>query len=121
MSNRTITIIKDYIDLNVELKSRKRKHVCVRYYLMTYLKRKTKLSLAGIGAMFGGKDHATVLYGVREYDIIKNYEDVLSYTAEVKDLFPIDAYTLGEDAGIDSLVIPQTLQSLQEFYNKLNK
>jgi hypothetical protein len=121
MSNRTITMLRDYIDLNVDLKSRKRKHVCVRYYLMTYLKRKTHLSLADIGEMIGGKDHATVIHGVRAYENTNNYEDVISYTAEVKELFPIDDCILGEDAGIDSLVIPQTLRSLQEFYNKLNK
>jgi hypothetical protein len=121
MSNRTITMLRDYIDLNVDLKSRKRKHVCVRYYLMTYLKRKTHLSLSDIGEMIGGKDHATVIHGVRAYENTNNYEDVISYTAEVKELFPIDDHILGEDAGIDSLVIPQTLRSLQEFYNKLNK
>ena len=121
MSSRTITMLRDYIDLNVELESRKRKHVCVRFHLMTYLKNKTHLSLSKIGEMIGGKDHATVLYGVRQYDNIKDYEDVLSYTEDVRELFPIDNYILEKDAGIDSLVIPQTLQSLQEFYNKLNK
>ena len=119
MKNREIQKVEDYIFLNVELKSRKREYVCMRFYLMTYLKRKTRLSLSAIGSMVGGKDHASVLHGLKAYENIKNYEDVQGYTEELRELFPIDNELLGEDLGVQNIGIVKSLQSLENYYNKL--
>ena len=120
MKNRAIQKVEDYIFLNVELKSRKREYVCMRFYLMTYLKRKTRLSLSAIGSMVGDKDHATVMHGLKAYENIKNYEDVIGYTEELRELFPIDNEIIGKDLGIESLGIVKSLQSLENYYIKSN-
>lgn len=53
----------------LDIKSQRRdKHlVIVRQYLMWRLKKETTLSLPQIGRQIGGRDHTTVLYGVRKY------------------------------------------------------
>lgn len=54
------------------MKSRKREYVVPRQVCHYYAKKKTKMSLTGIGREIGGKDHATVLNSRR---IVNNLID----------------------------------------------
>lgn len=57
-------------DMNwIDMKSQRRdRHVViVRQYLMWRLKNETTLSLPQIGRQIGGRDHTTVLYGIKKY------------------------------------------------------
>lgn len=61
-------IICDYFDLSVEQlksKTRKREIVQARQIAMYFSKQMTKSSLAKIGSLCGGKDHATVLHACK--------------------------------------------------------
>jgi hypothetical protein len=117
MKHREIQRVEDYIFSNVELKSRKREYLYIRYYLMAYLKNKTNFSLSAIGSMIGGKDHATVLHALKTYEDIKNYKDVVSYTEDVRELFPMDSEIINEDLGIQNIGLVKGLQSLENYFS----
>ena len=56
---------------NLDTKSRKRELVYQRFYIYKYLKEENSHnSLAWIGQEFG-RDHATVIHGLREYEKYK--------------------------------------------------
>jgi len=62
---RIINLVAQYFNLNekaIKAKTRKREVVTARHFAMYYLKSLTNMSLTSIGQLFGGKDHATVLY-----------------------------------------------------------
>jgi len=72
---------------NISYKSRKSEHLFRRYYLMTFLRSKTDMTLKEIGSIFG-KDHATVSNAIREVSNLQGwngYEDVVK---DVKISFP---------------------------------
>lgn len=53
--------------------------VAARHYLMWRLRRETTWSLPEIGRFLGGRDHTTVLHGVRKWDQrLKEAENALS-------------------------------------------
>lgn len=53
--------------------------VAARHYLMWRLRRETTWSLPEIGRFLGGRDHTTVLHGVRKWDQrLKEKENALS-------------------------------------------
>jgi len=55
--------------VDVKGQSRKREFVVARQIAMTHIRRSNpKMSLKGIGKMFGGRDHSTVLYSQNQYD-----------------------------------------------------
>jgi len=61
-------VVCDYFNLSPDLlqsKTRKREIVQARQIAMYFSKTLTKSSLASIGAMIGGKDHATVLHACK--------------------------------------------------------
>ena len=61
-------VVCDYFNLSPDLlqsKTRKREIVQARQIAMYFSKSLTKSSLASIGAMIGGKDHATVLHACK--------------------------------------------------------
>ncbi len=61
-------IVCDYFSLTIDMlksKTRKREIVQARQIAMYFSKKMTKSSLASIGAVCGGKDHATVLHACR--------------------------------------------------------
>ncbi len=61
-------VVCDYFSLSPDLlqsKTRKREIVQARQIAMYFSKTMTKSSLASIGAMIGGKDHATVLHACK--------------------------------------------------------
>ena len=58
-------------------KSRKRELVYARQVSMYFLSTKTKMSLKDIGALFGGKDHTTVIHGRQTIlDLMSSNEDI---------------------------------------------
>lgn len=58
-----------------------------RYYLFHVLRTKHKQTLANIGKIFS-LDHSTIVHGLKQWDILKDYEDVQRVTHEVQNLFP---------------------------------
>ncbi len=52
-----------------QLKSQSRKHslAIARHYAMWRMRQETRQSLPQIGAFLGGRDHTTVLHGVRKH------------------------------------------------------
>jgi chromosomal replication initiator protein len=46
-------------------KTRKKEVVFARWLIFSYLKRMTDMSLAQIGRLYGDKDHATVIHGLK--------------------------------------------------------
>ncbi len=58
--------------------------VLARQIMMTVLKNATKLSLAEIGTLVGGRDHATVLYAINQIE--KNKQSDLVLAAQISQL-----------------------------------
>lgn len=62
---------------------RRAKHVCnVRHAIMFLAKERTRLSLPTIGRMLGGKDHSTVLHGVKK--VTDHYERFAEMIEKIK-------------------------------------
>ena len=68
-SDEVLNAIENFILLNKEVldKSRKRELVDNRRMLCYLLRTYTNLSLSNIGKLLGGKDHATVMYGMKTH------------------------------------------------------
>ncbi len=80
---------------NLDTKSRKRELVYQRFYIYKYLKEENSHnSLAWIGQEFG-RDHATVIHGLREYEKYKDDRLFLEYTKQVRELFPMGEESTG--------------------------
>ena len=77
-------IIRDYINRE-ELKSkhRKREKSYIRFYIYAYLKHTYKLTLMQIGKEFN-RDHASILYGIKQYNFFKNDKLFNSITRDVQ-------------------------------------
>ena len=56
------TAVEQFTGVNIDLPTRQRQVVEARQIAMTIIKAKTRTSLAKIGMLCGGKDHATVLH-----------------------------------------------------------
>ena len=63
---------------DITVKSRKKIIVWTRYCFYKIAKKHTKASLEAIGNVCGGKDHSSVLHGLREFEIQMVYEDFRS-------------------------------------------
>jgi hypothetical protein len=72
-------------ELNIP--NRKRELVYRRFYLFNELY-KLKFTLGKIGDMFGGKNHATILHGIRQHKILLKfgYEDYKIATKQIDDV-----------------------------------
>lgn len=80
-----IRVVADYFELkpdSLKSKTRRREVVQSRQIAMYFAKKYTKASLTRIGAEFGGKNHATVVYSEKTVsdlaDTDKNYKRYLS-------------------------------------------
>lgn len=67
---------------NIESPSRCRQVVRARQIMFAALKQATKLSLSEIGRIIGGRDHATVLYGLAQIEKQKSSDLVLAAEIE---------------------------------------
>jgi chromosomal replication initiator protein len=55
-----------FVDL---ISNRRHKHLChARQHAMWEIRRRTKLSLPQIGQLLGGRDHTTVLHGLKQHE-----------------------------------------------------
>ena len=84
--------IKQYIkDYELGCKSRLREFVYPRNYLYNYIKQVHKLSYSKIGSMFNGKDHASVMHGIRNHKNWTETKDPVyaEYIEGVKKIFKI--------------------------------
>lgn len=80
-------IVCDYFGLTIDMlksKTRKREIVQARQIAMYFSKKMTQSSLAGIGAVCGGKDHATVLHACRTVENL--YETDKQFKVFIEDL-----------------------------------
>lgn len=68
----------------IKTKTRKREIVWRRYAAFNFLRNNSRLSLGEIGKLCGGKDHATVLHGLREYNRQLRYEDFRYHVSEIE-------------------------------------
>lgn len=68
-----MTVTELINELDLKSKSRKRELVYTRNILYKHLRNKG-ISLQAIGKMFN-RDHATVLFGLNQYDRLINYDD----------------------------------------------
>ncbi|HMK56947.1 MAG TPA: chromosomal replication initiator protein DnaA [Dissulfurispiraceae bacterium] len=80
-----VKVVSDYFGVKpVEIKGKKRTKEIVnsRQIAMYLLKNFTQLSLSDIGRAFGGKDHATVIYGCRQVEERRSSDDVFNKVIE---------------------------------------
>ncbi len=70
--NKVVQVCKQ---LDILKKSRKREIVYQRYAAYNYLHVNTKLPYRAIGELIGGKDHATVMSGLKVYSTFTELKD----------------------------------------------
>ena len=110
--------VKNFIDLNIELKSRKDEYKFRRYYLMKYLKLNTGMSLTSIGGLFN-KDHSTIVHALKRVDLLEPYEDYKHIVKDLEEEFPMDGQLAVQSLGyINPLIIGVGLYSLEGFLSK---
>lgn len=102
---RIVSIIEKHLELpmgDIHLKSRKRYIVQARQLAHKFTKIQTRLSLAGIGFLIGGKDHATVLTGINTVDNL--IETDSNYRSMYKELYEKIIYINVDDIKAKSLI-----------------
>jgi len=80
-------IIDSYFDCDTTRKTRLREIVYARQMGMYFARELTTNSLAEIGREFGGKDHATVLHGVKTINNLSIYPRTRKHINELKMIF----------------------------------
>ena len=62
-----------------------------RNYLYKYVRERHGYTYRAIGEMFGGKNHATILHGIRLHDDLMSVKDpvYLSYTSKLRERFSL--------------------------------
>lgn len=64
----------------LQVKTRRREIVLARQIAMYFLKKYTKLSLNGIGEIFGGFDHTTSIYAIHTVNDLKSTDPDYSHS-----------------------------------------
>ena len=91
--NPDLKDIKDWMDVNMELKKRDDIYKWKRYYMMMYLKEVFELSFARIGSFFG-LDHASVMNGISMYsDVLKDESDFKTVVESLTFRYPLPSVT----------------------------
>ena len=75
-TQRIKDLVEDYFNLDLSEKTRKRNVVHIRflYYNLAYNHASDGMSLTAVGNTIGGFDHATVLYGLRQYKNLYEFD-----------------------------------------------
>ena len=75
-TQRIKELVEDYFNVDLSEKSRKRELVHIRflYYHLAYHYAADGTSLTAVGNTIGGFDHATVLYGLRQYKNLYEFD-----------------------------------------------
>jgi hypothetical protein len=118
----------------IKSSNRKKEYVEIRFHIMRLLKETTEIILEDIGELLGGRDHSTVIHGIRTHedlcsidpDFAKIWEDFLSYAnliSDDKDLLSRIS-ELKSDSKISVSMHNNSVASLRshmisQFYNKL--
>lgn len=76
----------DISSATLKSKSRKKELVWARCIVMHYLRNNTALSLQKIGSMMGGRDHATIIYQLEQYDGLLKYDKPFQHIIKTIDL-----------------------------------
>lgn len=103
-------LIENYYGITLTEKSRKQVYIQARYIYFYLCRNFTNFSLAKIGASVG-KDHATVLNGLKKLDGLRQ-----GY-GSVNDNF-YELYSLAKEMHKEEEAVP-TLEQLVKMYNKL--
>lgn len=121
-ANELKLIINDELSVNIEVNTRERNIVEARAMYFTILKHNTNLTLKAIGESVG-RDHATVLYAVRNFPIWleqnpylkKSYDIVLEkIQKEYKKLKPKDLKRQNADLKYQLFNAKQQIKRLQK-------
>lgn len=89
--------INSSLRINIATKTRERKYVYGRYIYFYYLKKFTTMSLSSIGRSCGRLDHATVLQGIRKFEMfVKDGEFMLVHDACVDKINELNIFPLIE-------------------------
>jgi len=121
MVNESFEYVQRYIDetgikKGTETYSRRYEQKLIRFYLFAYL-RDRGCSFWFIANMFN-LNHATVISGIKSWNNLKRYPDVVELTDEVRFLFPMNVESV-----IPSMEIRMvhSLTSLEKYMNKKMK
>lgn len=80
LADRVIKYVAREADITVnrlKSKSRKREAVMARQCVYMTLKKNTALTLEGIGELVGGRDHATVLHGLKtSFQLNRHFKEI---------------------------------------------
>ena len=116
----TVTELIDELDL--KSKSRKRELVYTRNILYKHLRNKG-MGLNAIGKMFN-RDHATVLFGLNQYERLINYDDFKELQESVCNRLELNQKLKpkAEVSYLENRVLEcKTLKDLIELKNEINK
>jgi hypothetical protein len=115
-----ITNIIHYIkEHKLDTSNRRQDVLFKRYYLMKYLRYVEGMTLEKIGSYFN-RDHATVCWGLKQFDFYSQFKDFQESTRELYIYFPITSKKQKDTEQTFSISIPQSLITLQMQYNKRN-
>ena len=104
-------LVENYYGISLDLKSRKRLYIEARYIYFYLCRNFTNFSLAKIGASVG-KDHATVLNGLKKLDGLRQW-----YGSTNENFYEL--YSLAKQMTKEVENKQPTLEQLVKMYNKL--
>lgn len=75
-TQRIKELVEDYfnVDLSEKVRNRELVHIRFLYYNLAYHHAEDGMSLTAVGNTIGGFDHATVLYGLRQYKNLYEFD-----------------------------------------------
>lgn len=104
-------LVENYYGISLELKSRQRLYIEARYIYFYLCRNFTNFSLAKIGESVG-KDHATVLNGLKKLDGLRQW-----YRSTNENFYEL--YSLAKQMTKEEETKEPTLEQLVKMYNKL--
>ena len=99
--------VEKHIKLDLTNKSRKTNYVFGRWLAFKLTRKLTSYSLSNIGKLYNA-DHSTVLYGLKQFDIMYNQIDFIDYKENYKELLDIFIKMYKKND------IPRHLQTIEE-------
>jgi len=100
-------VVEKHLEIDLTVKSRKTQYVWGRWLGFKLTRKLTKHSLEHIGSFYN-VDHSTVLYGLREFDVLYNQLDFIDYKESYKELLDIFIKMYKKND------IPRHLQTIEE-------
>ena len=99
--------VEKHIELDLTNKSRKTNYVFGRWLAFKLTRKLTSYSLSNIGRLYNA-DHSTVLYGLKQFDIMYNQIDFIDYKESYDELLSIFIKMYKKDD------VPRHLQTIEE-------